>query len=148
MERYIYLVCPFVTLVVCQIIKFTVESPETRKLNFARLINGCGGMPSSHTSFSSSITMLIGFNLGFDSPLFAACLIFTFIISYDAMGLRYESGKQAEAINLIFDSFIKGKPKKGFIRLKEQLGHKPLEVLVGMVLGTVMALLFTTNFKI
>lgn len=146
MESYIYLVCPFVTLIVCQIIKFTVESLETRKLNFARLINGCGGMPSSHTSFSSSITMLIGFNLGFDSPLFAACLIFTFIISYDAMGLRYESGKQAEAINLIFDSFIRGKPKKGFIRLKEQLGHKPLEVLVGLVLGTVMALLFTTNF--
>lgn len=145
MGKYIYLVCPFVTLVICQIIKFTIESIENRKLCFARLINGCGGMPSSHTSFSSSITMLIGFTIGFDSPLFAACLIFTFIISYDAMGLRFESGKQAEAINLIFDNFIKGKPKKGFKRLKEQLGHKPLEVIAGMILGTYIAFLFVTK---
>ena len=114
-------------------------------MNFARLINGCGGMPSSHTSFSSSVTMLIGFEMGFDTPLFAACLIFTFITAYDAMGLRWESGKQAEAINLIFDSFVRGKPKKGFKRLKEQLGHKPLEVIAGMLLGTIVALIFSTN---
>lgn len=146
MDKYIYLICPFVTLVICQIIKFAIESIENRKLNFARLINGCGGMPSSHASFSSSITMLIGFKLGFFTPIFAACLIFTLIISYDAMGLRYQSGKQAEAINLIFDSFIKGKPKKGFKRLKEQLGHQPLEVIAGIILGTTIALIFATKF--
>ena len=83
--------------------------------------------------------------MGFDTPLFAACLIFTFITAYDAMGLRWESGKQAEAINLIFDSFVRGKPKKGFKRLKEQLGHKPLEVIAGMLLGTIVALIFSTN---
>lgn len=148
MGKYVYLICPFVTLIVCQIIKFTIESIECRKLKWARLINGCGGMPSSHTSFSSSITALIGLANGFDSPLFAACLIFTFIISYDAMGLRWESGKQAEAINLIFDSFIKGKTKKGFSRLKEQLGHKPLEVIAGMILGISSALIFVTKFQI
>ena len=50
--------------------------------------------------------MLIGYTLGFNSPIFIA-LIFTFIVSYDAMGLRFESGKQAEAINYIFEQFIK-----------------------------------------
>ena len=145
MDKYIYIICPFVTLVICQIIKFIIEAIENKKMNFARLINGCGGMPSSHTSFSSSVTMLIGFEMGFDTPLFAACLIFTFITAYDPMGLRWESGKQAEAINLIFDSFVRGKPKKGFKRLKEQLGHKPLEVIAGMLLGTIVALIFSTN---
>ena len=111
MDKYIYIICPFVTLVICQIIKFIIEAIENKKMNFARLINGCGGMPSSHTSLSSSETMLIGFEMGFDTPLFAACLIFTFITAYDAMGLSWESGKQAEAINLIFDSFVRGKPK-------------------------------------
>ena len=100
-------------------------------------------MPSSHTSFASSLTMLIGFRLGFDSPLFALGLVFTFIVSYDAMGIRLESEKQAEAINLIFEKFLKGKTKQGFTKLKEELGHKPLEVLVGIFLGTLMAFIFS-----
>ena len=98
-------------------------------------------MPSSHTSFTSSLTVLLGFNLGFDSPIFAVALVFTFIIAYDAIGLRFESGKQAEAINLINKELGKSK-KKGFKLLKEQLGHKPLEVLVGLLLGTITGLLF------
>lgn len=143
LEQYIYLICPFSTLIICQLIKFVVESIENRRLNFARLFNGCGGMPSSHTSFASSLTMLIGFRLGFDSPLFALGLVFTFIVSYDAMGIRLESEKQAEAINLIFEKFLKGKTKQGFTKLKEELGHKPLEVLVGIFLGTLMAFIFS-----
>jgi len=141
MEKYQYLICPFLTLFICQLIKFTYESIRDKKLNFARLFNGTGGMPSSHTSFTSSLTMLLGYDLGFDSPIFAVALIFTFITAYDAMGLRFESGKQAEAINLINVELGKFK-KKGFKLLKEQLGHKPLEVLVGLLLGTVSSLIF------
>lgn len=145
MKQYQYLLCPFVTLLICQIIKFTLESIRDRKMNFARLFNGTGGMPSSHTSFSSSVTMLIGLTLGFDSPIFAVSLIFMLITAYDAMGLRFESGKQAEAINLLFEEIGKiKKPKYVFKRLKESLGHKPLEVLVGLILGTVVSLCFYT----
>lgn len=143
MSQYQYLICPFVTLILCQIIKFIIESIQQKKFHFARLFNGCGGMPSSHTSFSSSITMLIGYNLGFDQPVFAAALVFTFIIAFDAMGLRMESGKQAERINYILDEFLKGKVSRGRERLKEELGHQPLEVLVGLLFGTFMAFLFS-----
>ena len=141
MEQYQYIICPFLTLILCQIIKFIFESIRDKKINLSRFFNGTGGMPSSHTSFTSSLTVLLGFNLGFDSPIFAVALVFTFIIAYDAIGLRFESGKQAEAINLINKELGKSK-KKGFKLLKEQLGHKPLEVLVGLLLGTITGLLF------
>ena len=142
MKEYIYIICPFVTLIICQLLKFTIESIKYKRLNWSRLYNGAGGMPSTHTSFSSSITMLIGYTLGFNTPIFAVSLVFMCIISYDAMGLRFESGKQAEAINMIVDELFKTKPKKTFKRLKEQLGHKPLEVLMGVLLGTITSFVF------
>ena len=144
MSEYKYLICPFVTLIICQLIKFTIESIRDHKLHFGRLFNGTGGMPSSHTSFSSSVTMLIGYTKGFNSPLFAVALVFTLITAYDAMGLRYESGKQAEAINILLDEILSLKKgtKGRFKKLKEQLGHKPLEVLVGLLLGTIVSLFF------
>ena len=142
MKQYQYLICPFLAVILCQIIKFTIESIQQKRFNFPRLFNGCGGMPSSHTTFCSAITMLIGYDLGFDTPLFAISLVFTFIVAYDAMGLRFESGKQAEAINMILEEFFKGKPKQGYKKLKEQLGHQPLEVLVGLLLGTTVSFFF------
>lgn len=146
MKNYIYLICPFTTLIICQIIKFSIESIQIKKCNWSRLFNGSGGMPSSHSTFSSSITMLIGYTYGFDNPLFAVSLIFTFIVAYDAMGLRLESEKQAQAINMMFEKFEKGKWKKGYHKLKEELGHQPLEVIAGLLLGTVSAFIFFSVF--
>lgn len=146
MKSYIYLICPFVTLIICQLLKFTIETIQTKKCNWSRLFNGSGGMPSSHTTFSSSITMLIGYTLGFDHPLFTVSLIFMLIVAYDAMGLRLESEKQAQAINMMFEKFEKGKWKAGYNKLKEELGHQPLEVLVGLLLGTSSAFLFFILF--
>ena len=140
MNNYKFLLVPVITLLICQTLKFIIESIISKELVWGRLFNGTGGMPSSHTSFSSSLTMMIGLNLGFDSPIFAVALIFTLIVSYDAMGLRMESGKQAEAINKLFDETFKD---KGMTKLKEKLGHKPQEVIAGMCLGTLSALFFT-----
>ena len=143
MKNYQYLLFPLITVILCQLIKFIFVSIHDHELIYCRLFNGTGGMPSSHTSLSSSITMLIGYELGFNSPLFAVSLVFTLIIAYDAMGLRFESGKQAEAINMLFLELgrIK-KPNQVFVKLKEKLGHKPLEVLVGLLLGTTVAFCF------
>lgn len=142
LNHYKYITIPLITLVLCQIIKFGIESIKLKKLKWGRLFNGSGGMPSSHTSFSTSITMLMGLNFGFDSPFFALPLVFTLIVAYDAMGLRMQSGKQAEAINLIVDELFSNDIKVNFGKLKEELGHKPLEVVGGIMLGIISALFF------
>ena len=139
MNHYKYILIPIITLVICQLIKFTIESIYNKKLKWARLFNGSGGMPSSHTSFSTSLTILLALNLGTDSPIFAVSLIFTLIIAYDSMGLRMESGKQAVAINWIVDELFEND-------LKEELGHKPLEVIIGMLLGFTSAIIFNGIF--
>ena len=140
MKQYKFLLVPFLTLLICQIIKFTIESIMNKELLWGRLFNGAGGMPSSHASFATSLTTMLGLNLGFDSPAFAIAVIFTLIVSYDAMGLRMESGLQAEAINKIYDEIFKD---KGMKKLKEKLGHKPQEVFAGIILGIISAIFFT-----
>lgn len=140
MKEYKFLIVPFLTLLICQIIKFIIDSIINKKILWGRLFNGSGGMPSSHASFASSLATMIGLNLGFDSATFAIALIFTLIVSYDAMGLRMESGLQAEAINKIFDEIYKNKKMK---KLKEKLGHKPQEVLIGIIFGIISASFFT-----
>lgn len=148
MTEYKYLIVAFATLFLAQIIKFTIESIQERRLKWGRLFNGSGGMPSSHSSFSFSLTMMIGINEGFSSPLFAIALIFSFVVAYDAMGLRMESGRQAEAINRIAEEIINHNYKIGIKHLKEELGHNPIEVLMGMVLGITTSIIFTMLFAI
>ena len=142
MKEYIYIICPFTALIICQLLKFLIESIKYKKINIERLFNGSGGMPSTHTTFATSLTMIIGYKIGFNTPIFAVCLIFTLITSYDALGVRYESGKQASAINMLVDKVDREKRIQGFKKLKEQLGHEPLEVFVGMFLGTFIASIF------
>ena len=139
--KYLYIVVPFTTIIVCQILKFFIEAIITKKFNIYRLINGAGGMPSSHSSFVTSLTTIIGLTEGFESSHFAISLIFSLVVMYDAMGVRYETGKQAEILNIL----VKGN-KKSFkektILLKEKVGHMPIEVFCGFLLGIVMALIF------
>lgn len=140
MKKEYFVLVPLLTLVLCQLIKFTYESFKNHKFMWKRLFNGSGGMPSSHSSICFSITTLVGIEQGI-GPLFGACLVFSLIIAYDAMGLRQESGKHATEINALLDEVFKEK-KETRKRLKEQLGHKPLEVLVGILFGITMGSLF------
>ena len=133
MQDYIYLIVPFVSAITAQIIKFIGESIKYKKLDWDRLFNGNGGMPSTHTSFTFGLTITIGLLQGLTSPLFAMSLVFSCVVGYDAMGLRMESGKQAIAINRIVDEIFFRNTKIGIQHLKEQLGHKPLEVVMGVL---------------
>lgn len=143
MKDYIFIIIPFVTLVTAQIIKFTLESISKKKLVWGRLINGCGGMPSSHTSFTFGLVGTIGFNVGVTNPMFAISLVFALVVAYDAMGLRMESGKQAEAINMIAEELLKGNRKIAYKHLKEELGHSPVEVLCGIIYGIAVSYALT-----
>lgn len=142
MEKYKFLIVPFITLFICQLLKFTIESIKCKKLKWGRLFNGTGGMPSSHTSFVFSLTFVLAFDLGLANPITVLSLVFSIVTAYDAMGLRMESGRQAEAINMLLDEVFE--TKEGLNHLKESLGHKPLEVLMGIILAFVINL-FLTN---
>lgn len=133
MNNFCFILIPLISLVLCQLTKFIIESIIKKKIIWGRLFNGSGGMPSSHTSFAFALVFTIGYRLGIDSVYFAIALVFSMIVSYDAMGVRMESGRQAEAINQIVENIFKNKPKVSIQRLKEQLGHHPLEVLVGIL---------------
>lgn len=138
--KYLYIIVPISTIIICQFIKFFVEAIITKKFNIDRLLNGAGGMPSSHSSFVTSLTTIIGLTKGFDSVYFAICLIFSLVVMYDAMGVRYETGKQAEILNVL----VKGHKtfKEKTILLKEKVGHMPIEVFCGCILGILVASVF------
>ena len=143
MEEYKYLIVPIITLIIAQIIKFIIESIVVKELKWGRLFNGSGGMPSSHGTFSFTLTMMIGLNEGFSSAYFAIALVFSLIVAYDAMGVRLESEKHAQMLNRIGDEIFSKDYKIGFARLKEELGHNFLEVLGSYILGTISSLVFT-----
>lgn len=133
MKNYVYIIVPMISLILCQITKFTIESIKKKKLIWERLFNGAGGMPSTHTSFSFALTFTCFYQNGLESPFFAIALVFSMIVSYDAMGVRMESGRQAEAINDIAENIFKNKSSGGIAHLKEELGHYPKEVFVGII---------------
>ena len=140
MKDYIYLIVPIFAALSAQIIKFIGESIKYKKLNWARLFNGNGGMPSTHTSFTFSLTLTIGILQGFNSPLFAMALVFSCVVGYDAMGHRMESGKQAVAINKIANEVFFRNARIKIQHLKEQLGHKPFEVVMGIVWASICSI--------
>lgn len=137
-EKYIYLVCPFVTLIICTLIKNIIEIIKNKKIDKSRIFDGCGGMPSCHTAFSSSLATIIGLNIGFATPLFALALIFTLITSYDAISSRYEVGVHAEIFNKMIDE-----KKINCKKLKEKIGHKKIEVFIGLIIGIITGYIFS-----
>jgi acid phosphatase family membrane protein YuiD len=110
-----------------------------RKLDL-RLLWATGGMPSSHSALVVALAITVGIETGFDSPLFAVSAVLAMIVMYDAAGVRQAAGKQAEKINLIVEELLSGHPLNEE-HLRELLGHTPLQVAVGAVVGFVGALL-------
>jgi len=120
-----------------QIIKIPLDYVRTRRWNWALLFT-TGGMPSSHSSLMTAATHAIGLYQGFASPLFAMALAVTMVVVYDAANVRRQAGIHAQRINVIFDELLHGHPinEKD---LREVLGHTPLEVVGGILLGLVIA---------
>lgn len=118
---------------IAQALKVIISIIQNGKLDYHRFI-GAGGMPSSHSALAMSLATAIGIEHGWDSTLFALSLVVALIIMYDAASLRRAAGQQAEVLNKMLDElFHDGRIKEE--RLKELLGHTPLEVLAGALLG-------------
>ena len=137
-NKYIYV--PIILWFCIQSFKLIYDLCTTKKINFKRII-GAGGMPSSHSAIVIALATLIGKNLGVDSPIFAITLIFAFIVMYDACGVRRAAGKQAKVLNEIVNtrglSNLKVQEK-----LQEALGHTPIQVFVGALIGLIAGLIF------
>ena len=110
-----------------------------KKIKFSRNVSS-GGMPSSHSSFETSLSTLVGMELGFNSMEFAIVAVFSIIIMYDASGVRRAVGKQAAVLNQIIDD-LHHKKHIEQKKLKELVGHTPIEVLFGALLGILTALI-------
>lgn len=140
-----YLVIPFVVWIITQFLKFILAA-AAGKLDF-RYLYASGGMPSVHSAVVTSLVTTAFLVDGPQSPLFGITAILAAIVMYDSFGVRRSSGEQATAINVILDSLQEDKIRLNHPqhRLRELLGHKPLEVTVGAGLGFFLACLFNID---
>ncbi|MGZ9235289.1 MAG: divergent PAP2 family protein [Anaerolineales bacterium] len=131
------LIAGLIAWALAQIIKIPLDFLRTRRWNWALLFT-TGGMPSSHSSLMTAITLSIGLYYGFDTPTFALGVAITMIVTYDAAGVRQQAGIHAQRINIIFEELMRGHPINER-DLRVVLGHTPLEVVGGILLGLVVA---------
>lgn len=119
--------------------KYAVERKFDLKMLFAS-----GGMPSSHSALVIALTVSVAIIHGFAGPLFPVCLGFSLIVMYDATGVRYHAGMQAEVLNVIVADLFQNHPVSEK-KLKEILGHTPSQVGVGALLGGAVAYLYSNS---
>ena len=133
--------CAVAAWFIAQALKIPTYWIIEKELNWKRFF-GSGGMPSSHTSFVTALTIMVGVTEGFGTAIFAVSFTLAAIVMYDATGVRRETGTQGQVINQILRSvFIDGKPISED-NLKEMVGHKPIEVMAGLILGIITAVCF------
>ena len=124
---------------IAQTIKVVIGIIRQRRFDF-RWFVGTGGMPSSHASGASCLATAIGLEYGFSSVHFALAAAFAIVVMFDAQGVRRATGKQAHILNKITeDIYWQGRIDEG--RLRELVGHTPVEVIMGFLLGVIIALL-------
>lgn len=127
--------------VVAQVLKTIIHTGFTKNFDAERLVGG-GGMPSSHSATVCALSTATVLQYGAASFEFAMAAIFSLVVMYDAMGVRQEAGKQAKVLNDMIELFSHmGKDVDIEKQLKEFIGHTPLQVFCGAILGIAVALL-------
>ena len=124
--------------IAAQCIKVVLGVIREKRFNFRWFI-GTGGMPSSHAAGATALATTCGLYLGFDSITFALAAVFALVTMFDAQSVRRQTGQQAEILNMILDDiYWKGKVESS--RLKELIGHTPVQVFTGALIGLLTAL--------
>ncbi len=122
---------------IAQLIKVCLGVIRLKKFDFRWLV-GTGGMPSAHAAGASALAITAGFDYGFNSGIFALAMVFAIVTMFDAQGVRRSTGSQAKILNKVMeDIYWKGRIHE--VRLKELIGHTPVEVIVGSVIGILIA---------
>ena len=136
-----FLITGVTSWLVAQILKTVIYAVINKKVDFFRLI-GDGGMPSGHSATVTSIAMFSALVYGTGSFQFAITAIIAVIVCHDAMGVRLETGKQAMLINEIVKSFsILSTNELPEVKLKEFVGHTPIQVFAGILIGTINSII-------
>lgn len=125
---------------IAQVLKLLISVAVYHKFDINYLITG-GGMPSSHSALVCACAASTALNSGLDSPMFAIAAVLAFIVMYDAAHVRRETGEQAKVLNYIMRNWTEVKPEEFEDELKELIGHTPLQVAVGCVLGIAVGIL-------
>lgn len=137
-NRFLYI--PLLTWFGIQLFKVIWDLITTKKFNFKRIM-GAGGMPSSHTAVVVALSVLVGREAGFGSYQFAISFVFACVVMYDAAGVRRAAGKQASLLNKIIETpGLTGVEVQE--KLVEVLGHTPLQVFVGAIIGIIVGSIF------
>ncbi len=135
---YEVIICGVASAFCAQVIKFILFTIKSKKVNF-KIFSTTGGMPSSHSAGVMGLSTMVGILQGYDSIIFAVSLGVSLIIMYDAAGLRRAAGKTAACLNRMMDDFYHHDMQAAGGKLKELLGHTPLEVFVGALFGVCFA---------
>ena len=135
-NNYKYILVPLLLWLAIQTSKVVVDCIEKKKITLRRLL-GSGGMPSSHSAVMVSITVMLGKNIGFKSPIFALACFMTLVVMQDAIGVRRQVGKQAKYLNEI----LMDKNTSTEEKFQEMVGHTPFQVLIGLIVGLIAGLI-------
>ena len=127
----------FLAWFIAQFLKGVYAVYRYKRLDLRRFV-GAGGMPSSHSAFVTALTVGIGMTEGWTTSITALSIVFALIVMYDAAGVRQAAGRQAATLNKIIDEIFKEREFRHEY-LKELLGHTPVEVIIGSVLGFVVS---------
>lgn len=126
--------CALLAWFLAQLIKVLLDLIVLRRFDMERFVSS-GGMPSSHSALVVSCTTAIGRLYGVDGPLFALAVVFSAVVMYDACNVRRSAGDTAKLVNLILEHVEKLAAENFADDLKEVMGHTPLQVFCGAVLG-------------
>jgi acid phosphatase family membrane protein YuiD len=137
------LLVPGCSWIVAQILKTIINSIVNKKFSIERLV-GDGGMPSGHSATVTALAVMCGLNKGFGSAEFAIAMVFAIVVMHDASGVRLEAGKHAMSIisiaEALNDYFSESDVRIKTDKLKVLVGHTPLQVVCGALLGAVIAI--------
>ncbi len=136
----LYLIVPLIAVLIAQISKFLISANHL-KLTLKNLL-AYSGMPSSHAAVTISLATIIGLREGFDSALFAIAILVAFLALRDAMGIRQYIGKQGQIINELVDDLNEDRfLDDRYPQLIEKVGHTPAQIIVGTIIGLLVAII-------
>jgi uncharacterized protein len=128
---------------IAQVLKLIIDTFQNGKVS-AKVLTTTGGMPSAHSALVTALAAGVGESLGYGSAEFAIATIFAIVVMYDAAGVRQAAGKQARILNQMMEELFSEDHKFNEEKLKELLGHTPVQVIAGAVLGIAISWLFAS----